>query len=120
MIEPPRHSRRCGVLEVDDCILVTRELTFVKQTTGAMHQATIAILCGRADALTVEARKHRRRTRAIETVVMKQNAQIQTKRPHLTDLTAQRVIDRTTQHGISKNIDLRSPVKLHAVISPET
>ena len=69
MVEPPGDARRGRVFEIDDGVFVAGEIVFVEQRAGAMDQPYIFEF-GVADALPVETRKQRRRTRAVETLIV--------------------------------------------------
>ena len=50
----------------------------IKQRPGTMHQPPVRVALGRPHALPMKLRKHRRRARPIEALVMKENSAIQT------------------------------------------
>ena len=43
VIEPPGDARRGRVLEVDDRVLVARELALVEERAGAVHQPVVVV-----------------------------------------------------------------------------
>jgi rRNA processing protein Gar1 len=78
MIKPPCNTRRRAVFEINDRVLVTNKIGFVKERTGAMNQPVIAVLCIRTDALAMKAREKRSRTRSVKAPVVIKNADLQT------------------------------------------
>jgi hypothetical protein len=78
MIEPPGDARRSAVLEVDNRVFVTREIRFLKECAGAMHEAVEAVLCILTDAFAVKAHEERSRARSVKTPVVIEDADLQT------------------------------------------
>src|ERR1700731_2300297 len=77
MVEPPCNFRRVRILEIDDGILLTVEMRFVKQRSSAMEQPGKLKVHIAADALAVEAGEERRRRRSVETLVVVENFDFQ-------------------------------------------
>jgi hypothetical protein len=59
MIEPPGNFRRGRVFEINDCVLIARELGLVEEGSGAMNQTVIRIRSAAGDALAMKASKQR-------------------------------------------------------------
>jgi len=74
VIEPPGDFRRCGVLEVDNRVLVTRKFALVKERPGTMNQPVIFVPGLAVDALAVEAREKGCRASPIETLIVVKHA----------------------------------------------
>src|SRR5579859_5307725 len=77
VVEPPGDLVRAGVLEVDDGVLVAVELALVKQRTGAMDEAAELEGDVFADAVAIEAREDGGRARAVETLIVEEDPDLQ-------------------------------------------
>jgi hypothetical protein len=74
VIEPPGNLRRGGVLEVNNGILVTGKLAFVKKRACSMDQPVILIFGTSVDALAMKAGEERSRTCTVKTLVVIKDA----------------------------------------------
>jgi len=70
MVEPPGNLGRTRLLEVDDSVLVTVELVFIEQSTGAVHETGELEFGIAANALPVETRKQRGRGGPVKAFVV--------------------------------------------------
>ena len=78
MVEPPSNFGRGGVLEVHNCVLALDERRLVEERPRRLvHQPVVRKLLRRPDALAMEAREQRRRARAIEAVIVVEDATAQ-------------------------------------------
>jgi hypothetical protein len=77
MIEPPGNFRRGGVFEIDDCVLIARELAFVKESPGAMDQTVVGVGRALGDAFAMEARKQRGRASSVKALIVIKDANLQ-------------------------------------------
>src|SRR5882672_7158923 len=81
MIEPPGDLGRSGVFEVDNRVLVSNEISFIEERSGAVHKAMVLIAGILANALAMKTGKKRSRAGPIETLVVIENANVQTQLP---------------------------------------
>src|SRR5271154_4348867 len=77
MIEPPGDLGRAGVLEIDDGILVAVEMRFVKERSGAMHQAREDEGGVLANPFAIKTRKKRRGAGSVKTLVVVEDSDFQ-------------------------------------------
>jgi hypothetical protein len=57
MIEPPGDARRRGILEIDDGILVARELRLIEERARSVNQAVVFVIRRRRDASGMKTHK---------------------------------------------------------------
>ena len=81
VVEPPCDFRRGRVLEIDDSVLIARELALVKERAGAMNEAMVFVRGVGRDALAVKARKEGRRAGSVKAFVVIEDANPQTVSP---------------------------------------
>jgi hypothetical protein len=77
VVEPPGDLGRRRVLEVDDRILVSREILLVKERTSTMQEAKIFEAGIITDSLGIEAREQGCGCRAVKTFVVKEDPDLQ-------------------------------------------
>src|ERR1700732_2859068 len=76
MVKPPSKQRRTGILEIHNGIFVSVKNPILKRMRGLMGHSRIKNLRVGMNALAVEARKDRGRSRSVETPVMKTKAKL--------------------------------------------
>jgi hypothetical protein len=74
VIEPPCEFGSGGVLKIDDGVLVAVEQGVVKALRGSVSHTRVGELRAWVEAVSDESREERRRSRAIEAVVVIQNS----------------------------------------------
>ncbi len=74
MVEPPRHTRRRRVFEINDGILVAVEHLFVEERVGPVEQPAIGDFSAGANLRAVEARENGGGSDAVETVAVVEQA----------------------------------------------
>src|SRR5258706_5632432 len=79
MVKPPSQFWRSRVLEMDDRVLLTVKLAFVKQLGGPMSQSCVFEARLGIDLGLVEPREDGGRSRAVETLVVKEDANMHRK-----------------------------------------
>jgi hypothetical protein len=77
MVKPPGYFWRWRVFEIDNRVLVARELVLVKERACAVDESPISELDIVANALRVKAREKSGRCSAVKTFVMKKNPDFQ-------------------------------------------
>src|ERR1700680_4271438 len=77
MVEPPRDPGGTGVFEIDDGILVSVEIGFVEERSGAMQEAGEDEVGVFANALAIEAREQGGGASSVEALVVVEDSDFQ-------------------------------------------
>ena len=66
-----------GIFEINDCVLIARELALIEEGSGAMDQAVIGVGRVLGDALAMKAGEQRGRASSVETLIVVEHANLQ-------------------------------------------